>query len=138
MNWKHLSLTMVIGLGMLMWPGSSYAQTPLDDCIGDFQPTVDQWVSEAVQSGVGFCQVQNGKAWVHLRGTDVSTGQYRNFNARFWRDGPDKSCAVVISRHPDLGGDTYYSYDLAGKWASKWNKYLKGEGCEYALSVITD
>jgi len=127
MNWKLLSLTIAMGLGMLIWLGSSHAQTPtpLEDCIEDFKALVDQWDSEAVQTCPPCsCTATKGKVWIRLQGVDDAQGLYLNFNARFLRDGSAKSCDVGIARHPNVGASTRYTYDLSGKEAAQWNKFL--------------
>ena len=140
MNWKLLSLTMVMGLGMLIWLGSSHAQvlTPLDNCVGDFYITVDQWDSEAVQTGYGSCAMEKGKMLVHLRGNDEAQPTlYVNFNARFvkYEDG-SKACRMAVTIHPNLGVTDTIEYLLSNKEAAAWNKFLKSDGCDYALSVL--
>jgi hypothetical protein len=135
---KLFSLATAVLIALFLWPSGGHAQTltPLEECIEGFYAAVDEWASTVPVMLDGTCYAEKGEARVILEGLDATEARAWNFASRLFRK-PDKECTVKISRWPVDGGIYMVTGEfLSGKEASQWNKFLKSEGCIYALNKI--
>jgi len=133
---------LLMGFTALAAPQISFAQAvpgTLDDCIESFNDLLDVWDSETVAgSREVMCNVSSGKARVLLGGEfDGDTNYARTANAQLIRGGKNKSCNNVIFRQEDSPSMTGIGrFNIRGRDAAAWNRFLKGPGCQEAMALM--
>jgi len=136
-----LPLTLTASVGLWSYPQSSYAQEAgtLNDCIIGFLDTLELWDMETAVDGRSvICQVNKGKALVHLGGVSEDNPQNRRItNPQLLREQGASECYMDIYRDetlPHFQNEVFFS--LSGGDAAAWNNFLKGEGCQIAMELV--
>jgi hypothetical protein len=135
-------VVLFIGFTALASPQVSYAQVvpgTLDDCIDSFNELLATWEEETViATRTLVCNVNAGKARVALGGDFIDEPNFaRVANSRLIRGGKNKSCNNVIFRQEDSPSSTDIGrFNIRGRDASAWNRFLKGPGCQAAMDLM--
>jgi len=133
---------LLMGLTALASPQVSQAQAvpgTVDDCIDSFNDLLVLWDSETVTANRSvICNVNAGKARVALGGYFVGDTNYaRTANSRLFRSKGNKSCSIVIFRQEDSPNSTDIGrFNIRGRDAAAWNRFLKGPGCQDAMALM--
>ena len=135
---------LLMGFTALVSPQASYAQAAagtMDDCIEAFDDLLAAWRSETdIEDRTVVCKVSSGKARVALGGYIVSDTEPRLGRvaaARLIRSGKNKECNIVFFRQEDSPAMTEIGrFNIPGRHASAWNRFLKGPGCQEAMALM--
>jgi hypothetical protein len=135
-------VVLLMGFTALTSPQVSYAQAEpgtLVDCIDYFNELLDIWDSETDDENRSVvCKVNAGKARVALGGffeSDPNRG--RVANSRLTRGGKNKFCNNVIFRQEASPNSTDIGrFNIRGRDAAAWNRFLKGPGCQAAMDLM--
>jgi hypothetical protein len=141
---KSLIVLVVLLMGFTAFgsPQVSYAQAvpgTLDDCIDSFNELLATWEEETVEgTRTLFCNVNAGKARVSLGGDyERDTNFARTTISQLTRGGKNKSCNNIIFRQEHSPNSTDMGrFNLRGRDASAWNRFLKGPGCQAAMDLV--
>jgi hypothetical protein len=139
-------VVLLMGFTALASPQVSYAQAvtgTMDDCIDSFYNQLAIWHSETADANRSVvCGVSAGKARVALAGKtrvalsgeESDTRFTRVVESRLIRSGKNKFCDFVIYREEQSPNSTDMGrFNLRGRDASAWNRFLKGPGCQDAI-----
>ena len=136
---------LLMGFMALVSPQASYAQAvpgTMDDCIEAFDDLLAVWRSETdIEDRTVVCKVSSGKARVALSGivSDTEPPLGRVAAARLIRSGKNKECNIVFLREEDSPAMTEIGrFNIPGRAASAWNRFLKGPGCQEATMALVD
>ena len=133
---------LLMGFTALAAPQLSHAQAvpgTVDDCIDSFVDLLATWDGETVTANrTVVCNVSAGKARVALSGKYVGDSNFaRVANSRLIRSRKNKFCDVVIFRQEQSPTATDMGrINIPGRDASAWNRFLKGPGCQAAMSLM--
>ena len=135
-RYAALSLMLVAAVGYSP-SGFADGEGTYSDCWDAFLDVRDEWAQmDDVCTECKTCFEIKGAAEVHLMGAqEVAEGGCIRYDmsARLAKAGKEKRCEFSI----EMNGDVVYeeSYVISGKDASRWNRFLKGDGC-HSVSVL--
>ena len=135
---KSIAAALIIFCTVLVaFPVGGFAQISegtFGDCVDLISDAETVWDSGVTTTGPTDCFVTKGAANARLygeEGTGPGAIPWR-MDVYLFKDGRVKRCAVLVRSYPSGISTTefYGQYYVAGKNASLWNKYVKGDGCQ--------